>query len=375
MKVTVTQQQLAHGLSLVSKAIAPRSTLPVLANVLLATDEGRLRLSATNLEMAITCWIGAKIEEEGAITVPSRTFVDLVSALPQEDVTLDDIIKTNTLNVHCGKNHTDIKGIDAQEFPPIPVPDLQDGVSLNVSDFKEMIQQVTFAASSDEARPVLQGVLMEINDNKLSLVATDGFRISVRKGELSGATGKSHKLIIPARALNEAARIAGNSDEPLVMVVPPSRGQVIFHTTNAELVSQLIDGNFPDYKSIMPNSYKTMVTFSTPALLKACRQAEIIAREGSNVVVMNVMPENGGPARVQLSAQSEETGQSEIVVDAALSGPELQIAFNVKYLREALDVINTPNVILEANAKNTPAMLCPAGDNSFQHIVMPMHVN
>jgi DNA polymerase-3 subunit beta len=325
--------------------------------------------------MGITCWIGARIEEEGAITVPARTFVDLISALPSEDVTIDVEEKTHTLNVHCGKNNTDIKGIDAQEFPPIPVPELKDGVSLNVSEFKEMIQQVTFAASSDEARPVLQGVLMEIKDNKISLVATDGFRISVRKGDLSGSAGKDHKLIIPARALSEVARIAGNSDAPLVMVVPPSRGQVIFHTDNAELVSQLIDGNYPDYKAIMPNSYKTMITFSTPALLKACRQAEIIARDGTNVVVFSVIPENGGPARVELSAVSEETGQSEIVVDASLSGPELQIAFNVKYLREALDVIGTPNVILEANAKNTPAMLCPAGDNSFQHIVMPMHVN
>ena len=375
MKITVTQQQLAHGLSLVSKAIAPRSTLPVLANVFLATDEGRLRLSATNLEMGITCWIGARIEQEGQITVPARTFGDLVSALPAEDVTIDVEDKTHTLNVRCGKNITDIKGIDAQEFPPIPVPELKGGIPLDVAEFKEMVQQVTFAASSDEARPVLQGALLELNENKLSLVATDGFRISVRKVELSEPVEKPQRLIIPARALNEVARIATGSDEPLIMVVPPQRGQVIFHTANAELVSQLIDGNYPDYKAIVPTNYKTMVTFSTPAFLKACRQAEIIAREGSNVVVLSVLPENGGPARVELSAQSEETGQSEVQVDANLSGPPITIAFNVRYLREVLDVISTPNVVLEANAKNTPAMLCPAGDNTFQHIVMPMHVN
>lgn len=375
MKVTVTQQQLSHGLSLVSKAIAPRSTLPVLANVLLATDEGRLRLSATNLEMGITCWIGAKIEEEGAITVPSRTFVDLVSALPSEDVTINVEDKKQTLNIHCGKNHTDINGIDAQEFPPIPMPELEEGIKLNISDFKEMIHQVTFAASTDEARPALQGVLLEIKDGSISMAATDGFRISVRKVEMDGAGNQTHKMIIPARALSEVARVAGSGDEPLVMVVPPGRGQVIFHTDEAELVSQLIDGNYPDYQAIMPNNYKTMITFSTPAFLKACRQAEIIAREGSNVVVLNVMQEDGGPARVELSAQSEETGQSEIVVDASLTGPELQIAFNVRYLREVLDIIQTPNVVLEVNAKNTPAMICPAGDNSFQHIIMPMHVS
>ena len=374
MKVTVTQQQLAYGLGLVSKAIAPRSTLPVLANVLLATDEGRLRLSATNLEMGITCWIGARIDEEGAITVPARTFVDLVSALPAEDVTIDLEEDTHTLNIHCAKNNTDIKGIDAQEFPPIPVPELHTGVELNVDDFKEMISQVTFAASSDEARPVLQGALLEIEGNQASMVATDGFRISVRKTELSHAVEGIPSLIIPARALNEVARIAGNSKKPIIMVVPPGRGQVIFHAENAELVSQLIDGNYPDYKAIMPSSYRTMVTFSTPAFQKACRQAEIIAREGSNVVLLKVMENGEGPARVELSATSEETGQSEIVVDASLSGPALEIAFNVRYLREILDVIKTPNVILEANAKNTPAMVCPAGSGSFEHIVMPMHV-
>ena len=375
MKVTVTQQQLAHGLSLVSKAIAPRSTLPVLANVLLATDEGRLRLSATNLEMGITCWIGAKIEEDGAITVPSRTFVDLVSALPAEELTIDVEENTQTLNVHCGKNNTDIKGIDAQEFPPIPVPDMEDGIALNVADFKEMIQQVAFAASTDEARPALQGALFEVNNGVMSMAATDGFRISVRKSNISSDTQQSHKLIIPARALTEVARIAGSSENTMMMIVPPGRGQVIFHTDEAELVSQLIDGNYPDYRAIMPTSYKTMITFSTAGLLKACRQAEIIAREGSNVVVLNVKQEDGGPARVELSAVTEETGQSEIVVDASLTGPEMQIAFNVKYLREVLDVIKTPNVVLEANAKNTPAMICQAGDSSFQHIIMPMHVN
>jgi DNA polymerase-3 subunit beta len=374
MKVTVTQQQLAHGLSLVSKAIAPRSTLPVLANVLLATDEGRLRLSATNLEMGITCWIGARVEEEGAITVPARTFVDLISALPAEDITIDLVEETHTLNIHCAKNNTDIKGIDAQEFPPIPVPDLDMGIELNVNEFREMISQVTFAASNDEARAVLQGALLDIAENTISMVATDGFRISVRKAQLSHPVEKPIRLIIPSRALNEVARIAGTSEKPITMVLPPGRGQVIFHTENAELVSQLIEGNYPDYKAIMPTNYRTLITFSTPAFQKACRQAEIIAREGNNVVLLKVVENGEGPARVELSATSEETGQSEIVVDAALSGPAMNIAFNVRYLREVLDVIRTPSVVLEANAHNTPAMICPAGSSHFQHIVMPMHV-
>ena len=168
----------------VSRAVSPRSTLPVLANVLVATDEGRLRLSATNLELGISCWIGAQIVEEGSITVPARTIADLVSMLPNETVALTLNTKTQTLNVRCGSNSTDIKGIDAQEFPPMPVPELSEGVALNVADFKEMIQQVVFAASTDEARPVLQGVLMNVNGSEVLLAATDGFRISVRKASL-----------------------------------------------------------------------------------------------------------------------------------------------------------------------------------------------
>ena len=158
MKVFVNQQQLAHSVSIVSRAVSPRSTLPVLSNILIKTDNGRLRLSATNLELGITCWMGAKVEGEGAITVPSRTFTDLVSNLPNEDVTLTLDMNTRTLNLRCGTSTTDIKGIDAEEFPPIPEPDLSTGIPLNVENFKEMIHQVAFAASTDEARPVLTGV-------------------------------------------------------------------------------------------------------------------------------------------------------------------------------------------------------------------------
>ena len=177
MKASVSQAQLAHGLSIVSRAVSPRSTLPVLSNILIATDEGRLRLSATNLELGISCWIGSQVGEEGAITVPARTFTDLISALPNDTVQLSLNTRTQTITVRCGSSVTDIKGIDAQEYPPIPVPDLREGIELNVSDFKEMIQQVAFAASSDEARPLLQGVSMSVNGDEVSLAATDGFRI------------------------------------------------------------------------------------------------------------------------------------------------------------------------------------------------------
>jgi DNA polymerase III subunit beta len=375
MKVTVLQESLARGLGIVSRAVSARSTLPVLSNVLIASDEGRLRLSATNLEMGITCWIGAKIEEEGSTTVPARTFSDLVATLPQEQVSLNLNTTTQSLNVRCGASVTDIKCIDAQEFPPLPVPDMEGAILLNVADFKDMISQVVFAASTDEARPVLMGVLVTVDKETISMASADGFRLSVRKGTLSQAAAAPFTAIIPARALGELARVASDGNEKISMVMPKGRGQVIFRMQEVEVVSQLIDGTFPDYQQIIPRSYKSRTILSTPALLKACKQAEIFAREGSNVARFNIKTSGElEPGSVEISAQSEETGSNETVVAATIEGVGLLIAFNVKYLREALEVIKSPNVAVETSAPNAPGVIRPVGEDNFLHVIMPMHL-
>ncbi|MCJ7583567.1 MAG: DNA polymerase III subunit beta [Anaerolineales bacterium] len=375
MKVTVLQENLAHGLSIVSRAVSPRTTLPVLANVLVATDEGRLRLSATNLELGITCWIGAKIEAEGSTTVPARTFVDMVGTLPAEQVNLSLIATNQTLNVRCGASNTDIKCIDAQEFPPLPVPEMEGAIQINVADFKEMIQQVVFAASVDEARPVLMGVLLTVDKDTITMAAADGFRLSVRKATLSQPVPQPVTVIIPGRALSELARVAADGDEMIAMVLPKGRGQVIFRVKDVELVSQLIDGTFPDYQQIIPRAYKSRTLLSTQALLKACKQAEIFAREGSNVARLNIKSSGElEPGSVEIFAQSEETGSNETIVAATIEGIGLLIAFNVKYMREVLEVIKTPNVALETSAPNAPGMIRPVGDDNFMHVIMPMHL-
>jgi len=376
MKVTVLQENLARGLSIVSKAVSPRSTLPVLANILIATDEGRLRLSATNLEMGITCWISARIEEEGSTTVPARTFNDLVSTLPSDQVNLKLDVKTQTLNVRGGTSTNDIKGIAAQEFPPLPVPDLNGAMQISSGDFREMIHQVAFAASTDEARPVLMGVLIQVEKSKLTMAAADGFRLSVRKAVLSSPVSAPVSAIIPAQALKELARVAGDADEPIYMVLPKGRGQVIFRVKDVEVVSQLIDGTFPDFNQIIPRSYKSRTLVSTASLLKACKQAEIFAREGSNVARFNIKNAQGEmqPSEVEITATSEETGKNETIVEATVDGGGLLIAFNVKFLREALEVIRTPNVALETSAPNAPGVVRPVGEDDFLHVIMPMHL-
>jgi DNA polymerase-3 subunit beta len=376
MKVTILQENLARGLGIVSRAVSPRSTLPVLANVMVATDEGRLRLSATNLEMGITCWIAARIEEEGSTTVPARTLADLVNTLPGEQVALSLDSSTQTLNVRSGTSTNDIKGIDAQEFPPMPVPDMDGAVQLNVVDFKEMIHQVAFAASTDEARPVLMGVLVIVEGDQITMAAADGFRLSVRNATLSSPAAQTVNIIVPARALSELARIATDGDESIAMVVPKGRGQVVFRLKDAELVSQLIDGTFPDYQQIIPRSYKSRTLVSTASLLKACKQAEIFAREGSNVARLDIKAAQSEmeASEVEISAISEETGKNETIVEATVDGGSVLIAFNVKYLREALEVIKSPNVALETSAANAPGVVKPVGEDDFLHVIMPMHL-
>jgi len=376
MKVTILQENLARGLGIVSKAVSPRSTLPVLANILIASDEGRLRLSATNLEMGITCWIPARIEEEGSTTVPARTFIDLVGTLPTDQVLLKLDAQTQTLNVRGGTSTNDIKCIDAQEFPPLPVPDLDGAVQINVGDFREMIHQVVFAASSDEARPVLMGVLIQVEKDKLTMAAADGFRLSVRKAVLSTPSPSPVSAIVPSQALKELARVATDGEDPIYMVLPKGRGQVVFRVKDVEVVSQLIDGTFPDYQQIIPRSYKSRTLVSTSSLLKACKQAEIFAREGSNVARFNIKSAQGEmqPSEVEISATSEETGKNETIVEATVDGGGLLIAFNVKFLREALEVIRTPNVALETSAPNAPGVVKPVGDDQFLHVIMPMHL-
>jgi DNA polymerase-3 subunit beta len=375
MKITVLQENLTHALSIVSRAVSPRSTLPVLGNVLLATDEGRLRLSATNLELGITCWIGVKIEEEGSTTVPARTFGELVGALTDRPVEMSLNVRTLTLNVHCGASNTDLKCIDAQEFPPMPTPDLTDGVLFDITNLKEMIQQVAFAASTDEARPVLTGVLLTVKENAISLSAADGFRLSIRKDVLKNPVNQPISAVIPARALTELARIAADGNQEMIMVMPPGRGQIVFHTKDIELVSQLIEGNFPELGQLIPRHFNTRTVLSNQLFLKACKQAEIFAREGSHIARINITSEGESqPGVVEITGQSEETGYNQNTVDATVEGPNQLIAFNVKYLRDVLEVIKTPNVALETTSDTSPGVIRPVGDDNFTHVIMPMHL-
>jgi DNA polymerase-3 subunit beta len=375
MKVSCLQENLAKGLSIVGRAVATRSTLPVLSNILLATDQGRLKLSATNLEIGITCWIGAKVEEDGATTVPARTFVDLVSALPAERVDMELNVRTQTLNLRCGRFENNIRGIDATEFPLIPTADDANAIRMEPDSLRTMINQVVFAAAADESRPILTGVLARFDKDQVTFAAADGFRLAVRTAPLIEPVPSPVSVIIPARALTELGRISGDQEGPITINITPSKSQVLFHLDHIDLVSQLIDGNFPDYNQIIPKKKETRSVVGTAELLKACKAANVFARESANIVKLTVEPGTElAPGHVTVQATSAETGDNVGEMDATVDGPPLQIAFNVKYLIDFLSVANAAQVAVEMTTPSSPGKFTPVGDDTFLCVVMPMHI-
>lgn len=375
MKISCLQENLAEGLSVVGRAVSPRSTLPVLGNVLLETDGGRLKLSATDLEVGINCWIGAKVEEEGSTTVPARTFIDLINTLPPGQVDMELVVRTQTLKLYAARSEASIKGIDAQEFPIVAVPEDEDDLSIEPDVLRTAIEQVAFAAATDESRPILTGVLAQFENRELTLAAADGFRLSVRTVSLPEAVSDPFSIIIPAQALTELRRVSGEQQEPIVIHVTSERNQVIFELTDIVLVSQLIDGNFPDYGQIIPKERMTHTVLDTAPFLKACRMAQIFARDAANISRIQIEPSSElSPGQVRISATSAETGEDVSEIDASVEGEEVEIAFNVNYLINVLSVIDTPQVALDTTTASSPGVIRPLDGDGFTHVIMPMHL-
>ncbi|MCL4300890.1 MAG: DNA polymerase III subunit beta [Anaerolineae bacterium] len=379
MQVSCLQENLAKGLSIVGRAVASRSTLPVLSNVLLATDNGQLKLSATNLEIGINCWVGAKIAQEGAITVPARLLGEFVNSLPPERIDLKLDESTQTLNLRCARFESNIKGIDAQEFPIVPTAATggEAVIKLEPSSLRTIIDQVVFAAATDESRPILTGVLVQFNEDNLTMAAADGFRLSVKATILKQNFGDMMEVIIPARALMELGRITGDQEQPVEVIITPARKQILFHLEDVDLVSQLIEGKFPDYNQIIPKGYATRSVMDTGSFLKAVRVSHLFARDSANIVKLEITPTgdelmNG---RITLVATSAELGDNVADVDASIEGNPMEIAFNAKYLIDVLSIIDSPQVVLETSAASSPGVIRPIGDDKFTHVIMPMHIS
>jgi len=375
MKLSCLQENLNRGLGVVGRAVATRTTLPITNNVLLATEQSRLKLAATNLEMAISCWIGAKVEEEGAITVPARLLSDFISSLPSEKVDISLSPQTRTLGLKCARFEARISGIDAKDFPPIPKVEGGITTKVEVEALRQGITQVVFAAATEESRPVLTGVDAKFDGDLLTLAAADGFRLAVYKLPLAEPVSQETEVIIPARTLAELNRLIAEQEEAVEVMVNPNKGQALFRLKNIELVSQLIQGTFPNYAQLIPQSYTTRAVISVADFLRATKTASIFARDGSGIIRLVVTP--GGeltPGKVVVSARSEEIGDDVGEIDAVVEGEEAKIAFNGKYLTDVLSVLRESQVALETTSPSSPGVLRPVGVDNYIHVVMPMFV-
>jgi DNA polymerase-3 subunit beta len=358
----------------VGRAVATRTTLPITNNVLLATDQSRLKLVATNLEMAISHWIGAKVEKDGEITVPARLLTEFINSLPNDKVNVN-LSSGKVLELKCARFEARISGVDAKDFPPIPKVDEGIVTKVEVEALRQGINQVVFAAASEESRPVLTGVDAQFEGDLVTLAAADGFRLAVYKLPLAKPVKEKTEVIIPARTLSELNRLIGDDEETIDITINPNKSQVLFRLKNTELVSQLVQGNFPQYAQLIPQSYNSRVIVDVGEFLRATRTASIFARDGSGIVRLVVTPGSElTPGKLQVSARSEELGDDVGELDATIEGEPAKIAFNGKYLTDVLGVLREQQVVLETTNPSSPGVIRPVGVDNYIHVVMPMFV-
>ncbi|MCH7481848.1 MAG: DNA polymerase III subunit beta [Chloroflexi bacterium] len=374
MHLNCLQENLAQGLGIVQRAVATRTTLPITQHVLLSTDGGRLKFSATNLEVAISTWVGAEVLEDGAITIPARLLTDFVNSLERQHVEIKTTSPAKGIELKGEHVQATMNGADASEFPPIPSVD--EGISTKVAPkaLRMAIHQVVMAAAVEDSRPVLTGVNVELEGTKLVLAAADGFRLAVHTTELLEPVSEKVSLIVPAKTLQEVERLI-DGDDPIDIVVTPQRSQILFRLKNVEIVSQLIQGTFPNYSQLIPQERSTRAVVNLGELQRATRTASIFAKDGSGIVRIEVAPGSGGAAgKLTVSSRAEELGDNTGDIAAEVEGGDGKIAFNSRYLSDVLGVLNEEKVALEMTTSSSPGVIRPVGDDHYVHVVMPMFV-
>ena len=383
MRLTCLQENLSRGLGVVGRAVATRTTLPITQHVLLSTDRSRLKLSATNLQIAISTWVGAQVEEEGAITIPARLLTDFVNSLPNERVDVDAMEQPKGLSFRCARFEANINGTDAEDFPPIP--SVEDGVvcRIDADVLRKAISHVEFAAATEDSRPVLTGIKVEAAGDGFTFAAADGFRLAVYKGKLAEPLDGELDFIIPSRAMQEVNRLIGSQQEQVEFTVTTARSQALFKLENVELTSQLIQGTFPNYGQLIPETWGTRVVVDLNQFSQATKSTSIFARDGSGIVRLQISEpsEDSDTGRVSISSRAEELGENQGEIDGQVEGDEAKIAFNSKYLVDVLEVLEEGKVALETTTPSSPGVIRPVvvedgaeSTDDYVHVVMPMFV-
>lgn len=375
MKVDVLQEKLKEALGIVGYAVTAKSSMPVLGNVLFATDNGKLRLEANNLVTGVTCWVGAVVHEEGTTTVPAKLLSDLVGGLPNDLIrmTLED--RTDSLQVVCANVDSMLKCISADNFHAIPRVDTHAVIQFDPTELRKAIDQVSFAAATDDTRPVLTGVLLRVRDSTATFAAADGFRLAVKTLELGTPAADPFDAIIPGRALQSLSGILAAVEGMVDVMITPNGSHVLFHTEQVAFVSRLIEGKFPDFERIVPATHTTHMILPTSEFAKAVKLGSYFANASANIIKLTMEPSNGtDPGRMTISANAAEVGDNQSALDGTLSGDGGYIALNVKFLMEALAVIPSTQVAFQTQTPQSPGVLLPIGDDSLKVVVMPMTV-
>ena len=361
MKLQVTQENLNKALGTVARVASTRGTLPVLANVLIKTVNNRLSIAATNLDIAITHYIGAKVADEGAITVPARLMQDFVSSLPNDviNLKLDDY----KLHISTDQYQSTINGVSAEEFPVMPA--ISEGKSWKVpaGTLKKALQQVVLAASSDEARPVLTAVYLHTSDGRLYMAATDSYRLA-EKALMQ--TGEDINLLVPVSAMQEVLRILGDFEGDVV--VTNDDQQVLFQVGDVELVARLIEGKYPPYQNLIPKSFTTSVMLKRADLLNVTKVSSLFARESAGSITINV---DEATQAVSIRSVASQLGENTATANGKVTG-DGSITLNSRYLLDALHVLNGDDVTFCFNGKLEPSVLKDPAADDYVHIVMPL---
>lgn len=382
MKISCIQENLKQGLNLVSNVSNKNVNLPILNNVLIEVTDGSIKLAATNLEIGITCTIRGKVEETGAFTVEAKLLSDYVGLLPKERIDL--FLVENQLSVSCNNNKTKIKGINAADFPLIPQVDKENAYVCNAENLRKALSQVMFATAKNESRPEICGVYLNVKDNMLTVTATDSYRLAERKVMMEQGSSLDEKtIIVPARTLQEVVRMLGTYkdaiDLPENINIYISEGQILFEYDVVEIVSRLIEGNYPDYQQIIPQTNETSVIVSIADLVKAVKTASLFSKTGINDVNLEIVPGADGDVtqgKVKVTSMNDQVGENVSLVPANIEGIENSIVLNYSFLLDALNVMNSDEVKLEIINNASPCVLQPTGTQdgkeTYLHIIMPI---
>jgi len=361
MKLQVTQENLNRALNAVARVANTRGTLPILANVLIKTSNNRLSISATNLDIAITHYLGAKVTEEGSITVPARLMQDFVSSLPNDVINLD--LQETKLHVSTQQYNSVVNGIIADDFPVMPA--IKAGVSWKLpgNEFKKALQQVVFAASNDETRPVLTGILLKTQKGKLYMAATDSYRLAEKD---LGTNKQDIQLLIPASAMQDLLRVLGDEDEEIQ--ITHDEQQVLFTVGDVELVTRLVDGKYPDYNKLIPEKFETSALLKRADLVNVTKVSSLFARESAGSVTIEL---DEASKKLSIRSVASQLGENTATADAKVTGTG-SITLNSRYLLDALGVFSGDEVSFGFNGKLEPTLLSDPKNKDYKHIIMPL---